>query len=92
LKAAFALKMGSEELALFRAVAERDPPKKRVRELWVIAGRRAGKDIGVSRTIMAAPRVPYNAAPSVRRADDREQAIRRRQSRTDSIQYSQHQD
>ena len=44
LKAAFALKMDSEELALFRAVAERDPPKKRVRELWVIAGRRAGKD------------------------------------------------
>jgi hypothetical protein len=44
LKAAFALKMDSEELALFRAVAERDPPKKRVRELWAIVGRRGGKD------------------------------------------------
>jgi hypothetical protein len=44
LKGAFALKMDDEELKLFRAVAERDPPKKRVRELLVIAGRRAGKD------------------------------------------------
>ena len=44
MKAAFAIPMQPHELALFRAVAERDPPKKRVRELWVIAGRRAGKD------------------------------------------------
>jgi hypothetical protein len=44
LKAAFALKMDADEIKLFRTVAERDPPKKRVRELWVIAGRRAGKD------------------------------------------------
>lgn len=44
LKAAFALPMTDEEIALFRGVADRDPPRKRVRELWVIAGRRAGKD------------------------------------------------
>jgi hypothetical protein len=44
LRAAFALPMSDEELGLFRAVAEREPPTKRVRELYVIAGRRAGKD------------------------------------------------
>jgi hypothetical protein len=44
LKGAFALPMSDAELAFFRTVAERDPPKKRVRELWIVAGRRAGKD------------------------------------------------
>jgi hypothetical protein len=44
LKAAFAEQMNDDEIALFRSVAERDPPQKRVRELWIIAGRRAGKD------------------------------------------------
>jgi hypothetical protein len=44
LKGAFALPMGSEELALFRTVAERDPPRRQVRELWAIVGRRGGKD------------------------------------------------
>ena len=44
LKAAFAEPMDEAELALFREVAERDPPTERVRELWVIAGRWSGKD------------------------------------------------
>src|SRR5208283_812206 len=44
LKGAFAEPMTAEELKLFHLVAERDPPRKRVRELWIIAGRRAGKD------------------------------------------------
>ena len=44
LKAGFAVPMSREELELFRSVAERDPPRSRVRELWVIAGRRSGKD------------------------------------------------
>lgn len=44
LKGAFALAMNDQELAFFRQVAERDPPHKRVRELWIVAGRRAGKD------------------------------------------------
>ena len=44
LKAAFAISMEEEELALFRAVAQRDPPKRRVRELWAVVGRRGGKD------------------------------------------------
>lgn len=44
LKAAFALPMTRAERAFFQQVAERDPPRKRVKELWVIAGRRSGKD------------------------------------------------
>jgi hypothetical protein len=44
LKAAFGLPMSEREREFFRTVAERDPPKSRVRELWIVAGRRAGKD------------------------------------------------
>jgi hypothetical protein len=44
LKAAFALPMTESERAFFRTVAERDPPRKRVRELWCIIGRGGGKD------------------------------------------------
>ena len=45
LKAAFALRLTDSELELFRELAGgREPPKHRVRELWVIGGRRAGKD------------------------------------------------
>jgi hypothetical protein len=44
LKGAYGLPMTDQEIEFFRTVAERDPPKKRVRELWIIAGRRAGKD------------------------------------------------
>jgi hypothetical protein len=44
LKAAFALPMSSEEIALFRSIAERDPPIAPVKELWCVVGRRGGKD------------------------------------------------
>lgn len=44
LKAAYAERLTADEAALFREVAERDAPLRRVRELWVIAGRRSGKD------------------------------------------------
>jgi hypothetical protein len=44
LKAAFALSMDKEERHLLATVAHRDPPSRRVREAWVVAGRRAGKD------------------------------------------------
>jgi hypothetical protein len=44
LKAAFALPMTDDEVALFRTVADREPPEHRVKELWVVAGRRGGKD------------------------------------------------
>ena len=44
LRAAFGLPLDDGERELFAAVAgDRAPPTKRVRELWVIAGRRAGK-------------------------------------------------
>jgi hypothetical protein len=45
LKAAYAEPLDEAEQGLFRAVAgDRDPPRRRVRELIVIAGRRSGKD------------------------------------------------
>ncbi len=45
LKAAYALPMTAEELVVFGELAGgRAPPKQRVRELWIVAGRRAGKD------------------------------------------------
>lgn len=44
LKAAFGLPLSEEQQEIFAAVAGgRDPPTKRVRELWCIAGRRSGK-------------------------------------------------
>jgi hypothetical protein len=44
LKGAFALPISDTEREFFRTIAERDPPTSRVRELWIVAGRRAGKD------------------------------------------------
>jgi hypothetical protein len=45
LKAAYALPMTPQELIAFGELGGgRDPPTKRVRELWIAAGRRAGKD------------------------------------------------
>ena len=44
LKGAFALPMTATELNVFRSLSERNPPKAPVRELWIVAGRRAGKD------------------------------------------------
>ena len=44
LRAAEGLPLDRHQRRAFRAIAERDPPKRRVRELWVVAGRRAGKD------------------------------------------------
>jgi len=44
LKATAALPMSDDEVAFFRQVAERDPPKKPVRRAAFICGRRAGKD------------------------------------------------
>ena len=44
LKAAYALKMSGAEREFFRSIAHRDPPTKRVKELWIVVGRRGGKD------------------------------------------------
>ncbi len=44
LKAAHGIPMRSEEIKLFQKLAERDPPRRQVREFWVCGGRRLGKD------------------------------------------------
>ena len=44
LKASEGQSLTPAELAAFRAIADRDPPGRRVRELWVLGGRRSGKD------------------------------------------------
>ena len=59
LKAAYAEPMTEDEIALFREVADRDPPTRRVRELWVIAGRRSGKDSIASAVATVAGMVDY---------------------------------
>jgi hypothetical protein len=60
LKAAYAEVLDDGELALFRNVAgERDPPRRRVRELVVIAGRRSGKDSVASGIATAAAIMNY---------------------------------
>jgi hypothetical protein len=44
LRAAFALPMSDDDLAMFHEVAgDRAPPTHRVRELWAVVGRRSGK-------------------------------------------------
>jgi hypothetical protein len=44
LKAAYGLPLTDDELAFFYDVADREPPSRRVKELWIIGGRRGGKD------------------------------------------------
>jgi hypothetical protein len=45
LKAAYALPMTDAEVEFFHTIAgQRSPPCSRVRELWIVAGRRGGKD------------------------------------------------
>lgn len=45
LKAAFGMQLSQGELTFFQSIAgDRQPPKKRVRELWIVVGRRGGKD------------------------------------------------
>jgi hypothetical protein len=44
LRAAEGLPLNDDQHRDFCRVAEREPPARRVRELWVVAGRRSGKD------------------------------------------------
>jgi hypothetical protein len=44
LRGAFNLKMTEQDKEFFRTVADREPPTKPVKEIWVAAGRRSGKD------------------------------------------------
>jgi hypothetical protein len=55
-RGALGLRMTRAEVALFREVADRDPPGRRVRELWALPGRWSGKDS------IAAPVVAHEAA------------------------------
>jgi hypothetical protein len=61
LKAADALPMSERDLELFRAVAERDPPTAPVKEMVVVAGRRAGKDSIASAIATHAALADYSA-------------------------------
>lgn len=44
LKAAYGKLLTTDELELFRDIAKREPPNSRVKELWLVIGRRGGKD------------------------------------------------
>lgn len=44
LRAAEGLPLDDDQRTAFTRVAEREPPGKRVRELWAVVGRRGGKD------------------------------------------------
>ena len=68
LKGAYALPMDEAERSFFRTVAERDPPKKRVRELWIVGGRRAGKD-AIASMIIAFTATFFNAQGRLRRGE-----------------------
>jgi hypothetical protein len=58
LKAAFGIALDNSELETFHGLArDRPPPERQVRELWIIAGRRAGKD-----SIIASPVAAYVSA------------------------------
>ncbi len=81
LKAAYAQPLDAVEEALFREVAERDPPSRRVRELWCIVGRRGGKDSVASAIATCAALGDYSGflrpgerASIVCLASDRQQA------------------
>jgi hypothetical protein len=65
LRAAFALQMTPAEVEFFRTIAGRDPPRRRVRELWVAAGRRSGKD-SVASLVAAYVAVTFNQNAKLR--------------------------
>jgi hypothetical protein len=65
LKATCGMALDRQERAFFSTIAERDPPRKPVRELWAIAGRRAGKDSIASMICAHRASVP-NYRPHVR--------------------------
>jgi hypothetical protein len=70
LKAANGLPLNASDLEFFQSVAgQREPPTGRVRELWVAAGRRAGKDamaLGVAALAAALFNQPHKLRPGER--------------------------
>ncbi len=65
LRGAFALAMSDAEREFFRKVAERDPPEQPVKELWLICGRRAGKD-SIASLIVAHAAALFDGQESLR--------------------------
>jgi hypothetical protein len=61
LRAAEGLALDDDQHRDFCRVAEREPPARRVRELWAIAGRRSGKDSIASAIAAAAAMNDYRA-------------------------------
>ena len=81
-KAMFGEPLNAAELELFRAVAERDPPRQPLREMAAVAGRGAGKD-SVATVIAAVTAVNFDPRGKLRPGEravvmllavDREQA------------------
>ena len=68
LRGAFALPMTEPDRAFFLTVAGRDPPTKRVRELWIVAGRRAGKD-SIASLIVAYTAAMFSGSDRLRRGE-----------------------
>lgn len=70
LKGAQGLPLTREELAFFRSVTDRDPPAEPVKELWIIAGRRAGKD-SIASVIAAHQAALFSGAAELLRPGER---------------------
>ena len=82
LRAAYALPMSVSDKAFLQAVAAREPPTKRVKELWTIVGRRGGKD-SIASLIVAHTAALFDGSDRIRPGErplclclavDREQA------------------
>lgn len=62
LRAAYGLPLSGEQLATFKQLAgDRDPPARQVKQLWVIAGRRGGKDSVASLIAVHASLIDHSA-------------------------------
>jgi hypothetical protein len=69
LKAAYALPMTDDEVAFFKSIAgDRDPPTSQARELWIVGGRRSGKD-SVASAIAAFSAALFNQQDRLRRGE-----------------------
>jgi hypothetical protein len=68
LRAAFGIELSDDELELFHAIAgNRKPPRRRVRQLWALVGRRGGKSrIAAMVAVYVAIFVPHRVAAGER--------------------------
>ena len=69
LKAAYGLPLTDDEIIFFKSIAGgREPPDRQVRELWLICGRRAGKD-SIASVIAAHTAALFNQRDRLRRGE-----------------------